>query len=60
MVPSCVRFTSYYMKNTIKQVGFVMYLIAIITVVSVALASCSSVNYGSCSAYACVDVEVTD
>jgi len=48
------------MKNTIQKVGFVMYLIAIITVVSVALASCSSVNYGSCAAYACVDVEVTD
>jgi hypothetical protein len=46
------------MKNKIQQAGFVMYLIAIITIVSMSLASCSNGGYSACAAYQCV--EITD
>ena len=39
------------MKNKIRMIGFAAYLIAIVVLVSISLASCSSGSYSTCAAY---------
>ena len=48
------------MKNKIRMIGFAAYLIAIVVLVSISLASCSSGSYSACAAYNNIELEVSE